>query len=83
MGRREQDAPGYMEEYFKVSFGRHESRSDYPHGQYEGKKRPPPPVVPHARNHAPGGEQHRADYSVLGGLAGKESETHERQESHH
>lgn len=37
MGRREQDASGYVEDYFEVPFGREEARNDYPHGQYEGE----------------------------------------------
>lgn len=72
-----------MKDYFEAPFGRHETRNDYSYGQYEGEKRPPAPVVPHARNHAPGCEQYRADYSVLGGFAGQESETHQRQKRHH
>ena len=83
MSRREQCASGYVEDYFEVPFGRHETRNDHSHGQYEGEKRPPSPVVPHARNHAPGCEQYRADYGVLGGFSCQESETHERQERHH
>ena len=77
---REQDASGYMEDDLEAPFGRDVTRRDNPHGQHEREKRPPLPVVPDARNHAPDSKQDGADYGEFGGFAGKKTQTHKRQE---